>query len=342
MIYFNNLGYKTANPAHNQYIIKGFQDHTGLLVDGVIGPITRAKMKEVNHKNYCPEVFEPIKPYREVEDRKVESVLIHDLKGLGRDFNYYAEKNDIDVFHVIAHAALESGWGGSKIAKDKNNLFGWNAVDSSAYDSAYGFSSYKDCIKEWCKWWNEVYLIPSGGQYRGNSEYAVNVVYASSSVAGINKSFIVQRLRKSLEKPNPYLPESIVPGAKDFVFREGYSNIEVNGVRKYKVDPIPLDLIENAIRVFQNLQLIRNFFGVPVIISFLGNLYRNPTYNAQAGGSTTSYHMKALAADVRVVGVSSHNVYRWAKDNTDFMGFGIINNTWIHLDLRDTYWYKEY
>jgi len=341
-IYFNNLGYKTADPNHNQYIIKGFQDHAGLLVDGKVGPLTKAKMNYYNHKNYCPEVFEPIKPYNEIEDRKVENVLIHDLKGLGRDFNYYAEQNNIDVFHVIAHAALESGWGTSKIAKDKNNLFGWNAVDNSAYDSAYGFSSYKDCIKEWCKWWSEVYLEPSGGQFRGNNEYCVNVVYASSSVAGINKAFIVQRLRKALIEPNLYLPESTVPGAKDFVFREGYSNIEVNGVRQYKVDPIPLELIDNAIKVFQNLQLIRDYFGVAVIISFSGNLYRSPDYNVQAEGSTTSFHLKALASDTRVVGVSSRDVYRWAKENTEFKGFGIINNTWIHLDLRDVFWYKEY
>jgi hypothetical protein len=342
MSYFNRLGYKTGDPALNEWIIKGFQSHAGLLVDGVIGPITRSKMNYYNHKNYCPAVFEPIKPYILYKDEDIEKLMRDNLIGLGEAFNHFSMLNDFDVMHNINHAILESGSGTSKIARDKNNLYGWTAYDSSAYDSATGYNSFVDCIEEWSSKYNKLYLEPYGGQYRGNNEYAVNVVYASSPVAGINKSFITQQLRDILAKPIVYLPDDTVPGAPNFTFREGYSNTQINGVRKYKVDPIPDEYIGNAIRVFQNLQLIRSHYNTLVIISFSGNLYRNEPYNIAIGGALKSQHLLANAADVRVVGVSSYEVARWAKENTAFNGFGIINSTWIHLDLRETYWYEEY
>ncbi len=141
---------------------------------------------------------------------------------------------------------------------------------------------------------------------------------------------------------NIYKPTDSVPGAKNFTFKEGYSNIQINGIRKIKVDPIPQIYINNAIRVFQNLQLIRDHFGVPVIISTSGNLYRNKKYNIVAGGKNKSQHLIANASDTYVTGIPSKTVYLWAKDNTEFKGFGIINNNWIHLDLRDIFWYYEY
>jgi len=344
MQYFNALGYKTGDPAHNQYIIKGFQDHAGLKVDGIIGPLTRGKMNYYNHKNYCPEVFEPIKPYRPYKDEDIERLMTRGLVGLGSAFNHFSMVNDFDVLHNINHAMLESASGTSKIARDKNNLYGWTAYDNSAYDSATGFKSFTDCIEQWSSKYNKLYLEPDGGQYRGNNEYAVNVVYATSPIAGISKSFITQQLRKKLLVPESaiYLPDDTVPGADNFVFREGYSNTQINGVRQHKVDPIPDKYMDNAIRVFQNLQLIRNHYNTPVIISFSGNLYRNRPYNTAIGGAEDSQHLIANAADVRVVGVSSYEVARWAKDNTDFNGFGIISTTWIHLDLRSGYWYEVY
>jgi len=341
--YFNQLGYKTADLAQADWIIKDFQSHAGLKADGIIGTNTKVAMAKYNHKNYCPEVFEPIKPYIPYTDAQVEAVLEKELISYGAAFNYFSKENDFDVMHNVNHAALESNWGTSSIAHGKNNLYGFAAYDSSPYASATSYKDYNDSIEAWSKKYNQLYLTQSGNQYRGNNEYCVNIVYASSSIAGINKSFLTRQLRDSLLTPIvDYSPNSTVPGAPNFTFKEGYSNTQINGVRKYKVDPIPLNLIDNAIRVFQNLQLIRNHFNVVVIISSSGNLYRNPPYNIVAGGSSKSFHLLALAADVLVVGIPSRLVYAWAKDNTAFKGFGIINSNWIHLDLRDTFWYQEY
>ena len=341
--YFNTIGYKVANPSTYEYVIEDFQRHAGLKADRIIGPKTKKKIAYYNHRNYCPEVFEPIKPYVPYSDSQIESLMQHGLVGLGAVFNKQSKINNIDVLHNVNHAALESGYGTSKIAKDKNNLYGWAAYDSSPYASAQGYRDYEDCIETWTREYNNLYLESSGGQYRGNNEYCVNVVYASSSIAGINKSFITQQMRnKLLVSQVDYLPSDAVPGAPDFIFKEGYSNTEIDGVRKIKVDPIPDIYMDNAIKVFQNLQLIRDHFGVPVIISTSGNLYRNGLYNIAIGGASKSQHLTANGADIHVVGIPSKTVYQWSKDNTDFMGHGIINNNWIHQDLRDVFWYKEY
>lgn len=345
LYYFNSLGYKVIGNRYADIIVEGFQSHAGLKADGIIGPKTRAKMAYYNKDNFCPEVFEPIKPYKSYTDKEIESLCDRGLAGLGYLFNHYSRLYDFDVLHNLAHAILESAAGTSAIARKKNNLYGWAAYDNSPMYSAHGFESYEQCIEQWSKWFNREYLKPDGKHFRGNNEYCVGVVYHTSPVASINKSFIVQDLRNKLENKNEpviYKPTDRVPGAKDFTFKEGYSNTQLNGIRKIKVDPIPEIYMDNAIRVFQNLQRIRDHFGVPVIISSSGNLYRNRPYNIAIDGADDSRHLYALASDTYVTGVPSKTVYKWAKDNTAFKGFGIINNNWIHLDLRNTFWYKEY
>jgi beta-N-acetylglucosaminidase len=198
--YFNHLGYKVAIPSHLHLIIKDFQRRTGLIADGIIGVKTKGQIAKHNKINYCPEVFEPIKPYINYTDTQIENLMQQDFKGLGHAFNRYAKDNDFDVLHSIAHGAIESGWGTSIIARNKKNLYGWTAYDSSAYESAKGFKSYEDCIKFWSYEFNRTYLEPSGRWFSGNNEYCVNINYASSPIAGVSKSFIVQQLRRKLER----------------------------------------------------------------------------------------------------------------------------------------------
>lgn len=43
------------------------------------------------------------------------------------------------------------------------------------------------------------------------------------------------------------------------------------------------------------LQKIRDYFGKPVIIN---SAYRTPEHNRKVGGSSGSYHVKGMAADI--------------------------------------------
>jgi len=199
--YFSSLGYKWADSQSN-FIIEDFQRHARLDDDGVIGPLTKAKMDYYNHANFCPEIFKSIKPYVNYNDVEIEGLMQPNLKGLGAVFNRCAKDNDFDVLHSIGHAVLESSehglWANSAIAKKKNNLFGFGAYDLSPMASAKKFSSFAECIQIWSKWFNENYLEAWGQFYYGNCEKGVNYVYASSGIAGINKSFIVKNLRNQL------------------------------------------------------------------------------------------------------------------------------------------------
>ena len=56
----------------------------------------------------------------------------------GRAFVTAAKETGLNPIYLFAHAAAESSYGNSYIAKEKNNFFGINAVDSDPY----GRSSY--------------------------------------------------------------------------------------------------------------------------------------------------------------------------------------------------------
>lgn len=87
-------------------------------------------------------------------------------------------------------AINESAWGTSNIALTKNNLFGWNAVDSSPGQSANYFASVGQCVKEFT--YNIIHIgyldATEDGRYRGphlgDKHSGLNVKYASDPYWG--------------------------------------------------------------------------------------------------------------------------------------------------------------
>ena len=63
------------------------------------------------------------------------------FNGHGDIFIEASQKTGLDPRYILAHAAWESAWGTSAIARDKGNYFGIGAFDNSAYESAYTFDS---------------------------------------------------------------------------------------------------------------------------------------------------------------------------------------------------------
>ena len=64
----------------------------------------------------------------------------------------------INAYFTIAVMKLESGHGKSKIAKDKNNLFGLNAIDGDAYNKAYSFKTKGDSVRKFGQIISENYV----------------------------------------------------------------------------------------------------------------------------------------------------------------------------------------
>ncbi len=99
---------------------------------------------------------------------------------------YYAEKQyNVNGVFLAAVAIHESGWGGSSIASNKNNLFGYGAYDRNPYESSYQFNDYSEGIDLVARVFAKYYLNPAGTKiYDGNK--AAGTYYNGPTLAGVN------------------------------------------------------------------------------------------------------------------------------------------------------------
>ena len=107
-------------------------------------------------------------------------------------FYYIEDEYSINGLFVAAIGIHESGWGTSKLAKNKYNLFGYGAYDSNPYNGAYSFESYSESIDLIARVLVKYYINPpgtkiydgqvaSGKYYSGNTISAVNKKYATDT-----------------------------------------------------------------------------------------------------------------------------------------------------------------
>jgi len=116
---------------------------------------------------------------------KTESVMLTTGNAFASAQNTYT----INALLMFGIAINESGWGTSAISKNKNNLFGLNAVDSSPGESANTFTSVEHCINEFAyEWVHKDYLNGGDSRYRGphlgDKHSGMNVKYASDPYWG--------------------------------------------------------------------------------------------------------------------------------------------------------------
>lgn len=80
------------------------------------------------------------------------------------------------------------------------------------------------------------------------------------------------------------------------------------------------------------LDILRNQIGKPVHIN---SGYRTPTRNKAVGGAKYSYHMRGMAADIRVNGMSAKEIANKlnAIVSPDECGI-IVYSAWVHIDTR--------
>ena len=119
------------------------------------------------------------------------------LAGKGAIFKEAEESYQINALYLIAQSALESSWGRSQIAKDKNNFFGIGAYDTTPYDSAKSFDDVDKGILAAAKWIRENY-IDNGRTYLGNKSSGMNVLYASDPYWGEKIASIMMSINSKL------------------------------------------------------------------------------------------------------------------------------------------------
>ncbi|HET1108503.1 TPA: glucosaminidase domain-containing protein [Streptococcus pneumoniae] len=119
------------------------------------------------------------------------------LENKGATFKEAEEHYHINALYLLAHSALESNWGRSKIAKDKNNFFGITAYDTTPYLSAKTFDDVDKGILGATKWIKENY-IDRGRTFLGNKASGMNVEYASDPYWGEKIASVMMKINEKL------------------------------------------------------------------------------------------------------------------------------------------------
>lgn len=124
------------------------------------------------------------------------------LAHLGSAFIAAQNQYGVNALYLLAHAIHESAWGSSQIAQDKDNLFGFGAVDSNPYNGAMKFSTFQACIDYVAQYVDQKYQDPNGAYYYGdmlgNKDVGMNVKYASDPFWGQEIAGLMFQIDQSL------------------------------------------------------------------------------------------------------------------------------------------------
>jgi uncharacterized protein YcbK (DUF882 family) len=98
---------------------------------------------------------------------------------------------------------------------------------------------------------------------------------------------------------------------------------------------IPSQLLPNVLELSESLQELRDFVGVPIKIN---SAYRSLEHNASIGGTNSSQHLFAKAADIVVEGKTPAQVATMIKllilqGKMKQGGIGVYD-TFTHYDIR--------
>lgn len=97
----------------------------------------------------------------------------------------------------------------------------------------------------------------------------------------------------------------------------------------------PPEAVKNLKEVAENLQVLRDHFGVPITVN---SGYRSPSHNKEIGGVRNSQHLFGKAADIVVKGKTPHQVKAAietliAQGKMKQGGIGLYNS-FVHYDVR--------
>jgi len=127
----------------------------------------------------------------------------HGLKGTGQFLVQAEELYNVNSLVLSAIAYLESAGGMSKLAREKNNLFGLGAGGSNPYQNALFFSSKEECIYYAARLLRNRYLSRSSRSYRGDNLEAIGPRYAADP-------FWAEKVGRTMSK----IARAAIPGGR--------------------------------------------------------------------------------------------------------------------------------
>ena len=155
---------------------------------------TRKNSINPNNPYYNYYQYLPLRGKSSYSANELSTIINKHAQSSSKMYNGAAFVNNQNSYGVNALlmtgvGALESAWGTSSIAKQKNNLFGLNAVDTSPGQSANTFSSVDVCIKDFAETYMSKQYLRAGwayyhGGFLGDKASGINVSYASDPYWG--------------------------------------------------------------------------------------------------------------------------------------------------------------
>lgn len=149
------------------------------------------------------------------------------LEGLGKEFVRVEEVYGVNAQYFAAHAILESDWGRSKIAREKNNLFGFGAYDKAPYKHAKRFSSKEEGIDKVACFIKNEYLLPDGKYFNSPTLFGVNKKYATDSLWAQKVANHMKLFEPYLPVPRPQLKEE----TKELLKTKGIKTKDMMGMK---------------------------------------------------------------------------------------------------------------
>lgn len=100
------------------------------------------------------------------------------LYGIGKALEQAEKKYSVNGLYLMGLCILESGWGTSDFAVKRNNLVGWNAIDTNP-QLASTFESKEQCILYVAEKLQQNYLTEGGAYFEGYTAKDIDIHYCT-------------------------------------------------------------------------------------------------------------------------------------------------------------------
>lgn len=158
-----------------------------------------SNLRSDNIKNYSLTVDMDLRIKSNLTENDYNELLKNtNLKSIGSALVKAENEYDINGLYLMGLCCLESAYGTSNFAINRNNLVGWNANDSNPNNASY-FNSFEDCILKVAQKLQENYLNENGCYFNGYSARAIDVKYCTDKKHADKIVNIVNKLIKNME-----------------------------------------------------------------------------------------------------------------------------------------------
>lgn len=198
-IFFNSRFYT----ASQEEVYSTLKEKYGIAVvqttpDVISDAVSEKASENKNTRNLTLSVNSDLRVASNVTSEEIDKMLEGTkLHGLGSAFVEAEQKYGVNALYMMGLACLESGFGNSAFAQKRNNLYGWNAVDSNP-NNASSFTSKKEATLYVASKLQSNYLTEGGVYYEGYSPRAVDVHYCTDKAHADKIVNIVNNLLQKL------------------------------------------------------------------------------------------------------------------------------------------------